>query len=276
MFYDIYAQLCADKGVSPSRAAVDMGFYRSSVSYWKNKGGSPGREGLLKMTEYFNVPLEVLTAPEKLGEPAVTPSQNLSKDNKGEQKSADIITEESEKAKPTAAVADSEPLAIPSLESQIDAECPEDSSFRAAIEHTKALEYVKPYTEQEIPLKLKDKIKLLRKQQGLTLEYVAKAVGVDKKTLQDWESGEIENIRKYKIWKLARLFGTTVDYLTGKENITAPDTVSEICDLKPFIDLLNSRGECLALLMLSRDMTREDIELTINFMRSLKATEKDI
>lgn len=42
-----------------------------------------------------------------------------------------------------------------------------------------------------------------RKELGLTLEYIAKQVGVSKSTVKKWESGYIKNMRRDKIEKLA-------------------------------------------------------------------------
>ncbi|MGI5891984.1 MAG: helix-turn-helix domain-containing protein [Bacillota bacterium] len=50
---------------------------------------------------------------------------------------------------------------------------------------------------------------------GLTLEEVGKRVGVSKATVQRWESGVIENIRRDKISKLAKTLQTTPASLMG-------------------------------------------------------------
>lgn len=60
-----------------------------------------------------------------------------------------------------------------------------------------------------------EKIKLLRSELGLTLEDVGKAVGVGKSTVRKWETGDIANMRRDKIVKLARVLHTTPAYLLG-------------------------------------------------------------
>lgn len=62
-------------------------------------------------------------------------------------------------------------------------------------------------------MEFKDKIKALRLEQGATMDDIARAVGVSKPTVQRWESGEIENIRRDKIWRLAKALHTTPAYL---------------------------------------------------------------
>jgi len=61
------------------------------------------------------------------------------------------------------------------------------------------------------------KIKELRKEKGLTLEEVAKIVGVGKSTVRKWETGMIANMRRDKIAALAMALGTTPMYLMGWE-----------------------------------------------------------
>lgn len=64
---------------------------------------------------------------------------------------------------------------------------------------------------------MNDKIKSLRKLQGLTLQEVGDAVGVGKSTVRKWESGDIENMRRDKIAALAKALHTTPAYLMGWE-----------------------------------------------------------
>lgn len=66
-------------------------------------------------------------------------------------------------------------------------------------------------------MELKDKIKIRRHELGMTLEDVARVVGVGKSTVRKWETGYIENMRRDKIAKLAEALHTTPAYLMGWE-----------------------------------------------------------
>ena len=59
------------------------------------------------------------------------------------------------------------------------------------------------------------RIKELRQEKGLTLEQVAKVVGVGKSTVRKWETGMIANMKRDKIADLAKALGTTPAYLMG-------------------------------------------------------------
>ena len=53
MFYDVYSELCQEKGVSCSRAAKEIGLSNSTVTKWKNTGAVPSGDTLAKVAAYF-------------------------------------------------------------------------------------------------------------------------------------------------------------------------------------------------------------------------------
>lgn len=61
------------------------------------------------------------------------------------------------------------------------------------------------------------RIKELRSSLGMTLEDVAKVVGVGKSTVRKWETGMITNMKRDKIASLAKALQTTPAYLMGWE-----------------------------------------------------------
>lgn len=90
-------------------------------------------------------------------------------------------------------------------------------------------------------MELKDKIATRRKELGLTLEEVAKAVGVGKSTVRKWETGFIENMRRDKIAKLADALKTTPAYLMGWED-ASPSLPDNIISM-PRLDSIPLLGE---------------------------------
>ena len=64
---------------------------------------------------------------------------------------------------------------------------------------------------------MNEKIKMLRQKYNLTLEEVGNSVGVGKSTVRKWENGDIANMRRDKIAKLAIALHTTPAYLLGWE-----------------------------------------------------------
>lgn len=71
MFYDLFKALCDKKGVSVSRACLDMGLSRSIAAKWKNTKTNPSAEVLPKIANYFGVTADyLLTGEQKENAPA--------------------------------------------------------------------------------------------------------------------------------------------------------------------------------------------------------------
>ena len=88
-------------------------------------------------------------------------------------------------------------------------------------------------------MEIKDLIKTRRLAIGLTLEEVAEKVGVSRATVSRWESGNISNMRRDKIAKLADALHTTPAYILGWSDDPnpvikkpAPIAESELSDLQ--------------------------------------------
>ena len=60
MFYDKFVFLCKEKGVAPTRAALDIGLSKSAPIKWRTTGATPNGETLNKIAEYFSVSVSVL------------------------------------------------------------------------------------------------------------------------------------------------------------------------------------------------------------------------
>lgn len=55
-FYDYFLQMCAKKGVSPTKACKDMGLSSSAQTRWSKRGSVPNSSTLMRMAMYFDVP----------------------------------------------------------------------------------------------------------------------------------------------------------------------------------------------------------------------------
>lgn len=61
MFYDKYVALCAQKGITPSAAAKEIGINKAAVSNWKYRKNGPSDVTMQKIADYFGVPISELT-----------------------------------------------------------------------------------------------------------------------------------------------------------------------------------------------------------------------
>lgn len=98
---------------------------------------------------------------------------------------------------------------------------------------------------------ISEKIRMLRKERGMTLEEVGNRVGVGKSTVRKWESGEIANMRRDKIALLAAALGVAPSYLMGwdekKKEETAAQLSTDETTLLESYRALNAAGQSIAL-----------------------------
>lgn len=73
-----------------------------------------------------------------------------------------------------------------------------------------------------------NRIKNRRQELNLTLEDVAKHVGVSKTTVSRWETGEISNIRRDKIGKLAEILKVKPNFIMGLEESSTSQTLTVV------------------------------------------------
>lgn len=58
--YEIFADLCEKRGVTPYRVAKECGFSNVTLSDWKNKGSTPKADKLLLISNYLGVSVDYL------------------------------------------------------------------------------------------------------------------------------------------------------------------------------------------------------------------------
>ena len=76
MFYDKFLELCAEKGLSPSAAAEEIGMAGAHVTRWKN-GSVPTDKTILRIARYFGVSMDYFKEDAQKEKPAVTNDDEL-------------------------------------------------------------------------------------------------------------------------------------------------------------------------------------------------------
>ncbi|WP_292017751.1 MULTISPECIES: helix-turn-helix domain-containing protein [unclassified Megasphaera] len=117
-------------------------------------------------------------------------------------------------------------------------------------------------------------IKKARLQQNMTLDDVAKIVGVSKQTIQRYESGVIGNIPSDKIEKIAIALHTTPGALMGWDS-DAPTNDGYYTDpeVAQLAEELRTNPEKRILFDASKDLSKDDIDIVLNLIHGLKAKE---
>lgn len=79
MFYDRFVFLCKQKGVSPSRGAVEAGISKSLVTKWKgNNTEIPSPDVISKLSRYFGLSVSELLGEENKEAPAESGKRSIS------------------------------------------------------------------------------------------------------------------------------------------------------------------------------------------------------
>ena len=114
-----------------------------------------------------------------------------------------------------------------------------------------------------------------RRELDLTLEELGKKLGVQKSAISKWEKGEVVNIKREYIDKMAKIFDVSPQWLMGYE--TAPevtltyeapghDTIKTTVGGKPIIGPASKRAE---LYQAALEVKTENIDVAIQLLKSL-------
>lgn len=122
-------------------------------------------------------------------------------------------------------------------------------------------------------LGLKENIKYFRTKCDMTLEEVAKYLGISKPTVQRYESGVIKNIPPDKIKQLSELFNITPSELYGWDEMY-PDAAIEANAFKEFVKYLNSLNYNVVTLSDSIVITYEGKSITLSEEEFTKLQEE--
>ena len=78
MFYDRFVHLCKERNVAPTRAAIDAGLSKSTVTKWKaTPDAEPSGTAIKKLSEYFGITRAELLGETKKEKPLVNGDEEL-------------------------------------------------------------------------------------------------------------------------------------------------------------------------------------------------------
>lgn len=119
------------------------------------------------------------------------------------------------------------------------------------------------------------RIRSKRTELGLTMEELGDMLGVQRQAINKWEKGEVQNIKRSYITKMAELFEVSPSWLMGFEDTkdvtltySAPgrETVTTHADARPIIGPASKRAE---LYQAALNVKEENIDVAINLLKSL-------
>ena len=119
------------------------------------------------------------------------------------------------------------------------------------------------------------RIRSKRTELGLTMEELGYKLGFQRQAINKWEKGEVQNIKRSYITKMAELFEVSPSWLMGFEDTkdvtltySAPgrETVTTRADARPIIGPASKRAE---LYQAALNVKEENIDVAINLLKSL-------
>lgn len=124
--------------------------------------------------------------------------------------------------------------------------------------------------------KLYNTINEICKERNISITKMCKEADVSRGSLTDLKSGRIQKLSTDTISKIAEYFGVSVDYLlSGEDNnsilVEAHNTPIYLDEeTRDIIDSLRTRPEMKILFSVSKNVTKEDIEATVELLKRLR------
>lgn len=127
---------------------------------------------------------------------------------------------------------------------------------------------------------LKDKIRELRKERGMTQKEVAERLGIGGSTMTMYETGRREPNMETLI-KIADFFDVSTDYLLGKTNArNEKEVISRALvddpELYNFWKKLSEREDLQLLFKQTRNMDPKDIRTIIRIIKAIEDEEDEL
>lgn len=127
---------------------------------------------------------------------------------------------------------------------------------------------------------LGERIRLLREEKEMTGEQLGKKLNVSKQSISKWENGtsspDIETIRK-----IASIFNTTVDFISGNSDIRNPyenherisESINDDKELLEFWEVLKEREDLQLMFKQTKNMSPKDIRQIIKIIKAIEDEE---
>lgn len=128
-----------------------------------------------------------------------------------------------------------------------------------------------------MPDDLGDKIHKLRLEKGMTLEELGNRVGSGKSVVRKWETGQIQNMRRDKLVKVAEALGVSVEYLLGVKEKKHEDVPTYYTDPETakMAQELHDNPNMRLLFDAARDAKPEDLQMAAQLLLRFKETNSE-
>ena len=123
-------------------------------------------------------------------------------------------------------------------------------------------------------MEIKDILKNKRESLGMTCEDVGKRVGVSASTISRWERGDIANMKRDKIAKLAEVLQISPSVIMGWDESEEPSYYNDP-EVRELANFMHKNPEYKVLFDASKHVKKEDIEFVKQMIDRMRGDVDD-
>lgn len=114
----------------------------------------------------------------------------------------------------------------------------------------------------------------LCKEKGITVTEMCRELKINRSSLSELKQGRAKSLSNDKVIKIAKYFGVTAEYISGEQDNILIEAHNEPIYLddetRDIIDELRTRPEMKILFSVSKNVTKEDIEATVEILKRMQ------
>ncbi len=112
-----------------------------------------------------------------------------------------------------------------------------------------------------------ERFEALLKSRGITKTHISRCLGRSATLCQDWKQQKSQPSDK-QLREVARILGTTPEYLRGETDEIAPGAMSE--EMEQLLTSLREREDMRMLFKLAQDASPEDVRQAVKIIEALR------
>ncbi|MBQ7692696.1 MAG: helix-turn-helix transcriptional regulator [Oscillospiraceae bacterium] len=112
-----------------------------------------------------------------------------------------------------------------------------------------------------------DRFEALRVARGVTKTFIAQTLGRSATLCQDWKQQKSQPSEQ-QLLQVARILGTTPEYLRGESDEVSPDA-----EMEELLTTLREREDMRMLFKLAQDASPEDVRQAVKIIEALRSDD---
>lgn len=118
----------------------------------------------------------------------------------------------------------------------------------------------------------------LCQQNKITVTEMCRELKINRSSLSELKQGRAKSLSADKVVKIANFFGVSTNYIMGETNVMVEAHNEPIYlddETRELIDSLRTRPEMKVLFSVSKNVSKEDIEATVEILKRMKKESEE-